>query len=105
MNRAYALVCEQINKGITRKTIAAAIGYSRTAVSLYLNHCYGAGVENLEAAILKRYDVRLCPADGQKKTPDHCRSIALRPRPYGFPDAETQWLTCQTCPHKPEVKS
>lgn len=105
MTRAFDLLLAQLAKGITKKKIAAEIGYSRTAVSLYLGRRYKAGVDKLEAAILKRYDIRLCPVDGAEKPPEHCRSVALRPRPHGFPDAETQWLACQTCPHKPEVKS
>lgn len=44
----------------------------------------------------------ICPDDGREKLPAQCRRIALAPRPYGFPDAESLWQTCQTCPHKPE---
>lgn len=105
MTRAFDLLQEQLARGVTRTAIAAEIGYSRPAVSQYLNGYYGADVEKLEAAILKRYERRICPADGQDKHPEHCQRVALRPRPHGFPDAETQWLACQTCPHKPEKKS
>lgn len=56
--------------------------------------------DKLATAVIKAYDRRICPHDGAEKTPQHCR-VALRPRPYGFPDAETLWLCCQGCPHKP----
>ena len=108
MTRAFDLLQAQLARGVTKKTMAAEIGYSRTAVSLYLANKYPADRHPIEAAILKRYDLRICPVDGAEKPPEHCRRIALRPRPHGFPDAETQWLACQTCPHKPnapEVKS
>lgn len=97
MELALALVAA----GKTRQQIALEIGYSRPAVSRYLSGSYGAGVEDLEAALLKRYERRLCPCDGEEKPPAQCRRIALRPRPHGFPDAETHWIACQTCPHKP----
>ncbi|MBL8395942.1 MAG: helix-turn-helix transcriptional regulator [Candidatus Accumulibacter sp.] len=101
LTRARQLLDEQIKAGKTQTALAAEIGYSRPAISQYLAGDYGAAVRKIEAAIVRRYDRRLCPDDGQEKPPEHCARIALRPRPYGFPDAETLWLTCQTCPHKP----
>lgn len=98
---ARALIEAQLASGKSQTAIAAEIGYSRPAISQYLAGDYGAAVRKIEAAIVRRYDRRLCPADGQEKPPEHCARIALRPRPYGFPDAETLWLTCQGCPHKP----
>ncbi len=101
-SRAMTLVRQRLAGGATKAAIAAEIDYSPPAVSRYVSGTYGAGVEKIEAAILKAYDRRLCPDDGQEKAPSHCQRIALAPRPHGFPDAETLWLTCQTCPHKPE---
>ena len=103
MTHARQLIDEQIKAGKSQTAIAAEIGYSRPAISQYLAGDYGAAVRKIEAAIVRRYDRRICPDDGQEKTPEHCARIALRPRPYGFPDAETLWLTCQGCPHKPEA--
>lgn len=101
MTPARQLIDEKLAAGQTQTALAAEIGYSRPALCQYLAGAYGAGTARIEAAILRRYQRRLCPADGAEKTPDYCRRIALRPRPYGFPDAETLWLTCQGCPHKP----
>ena len=42
-------------------------------------------------------------ASGDLVRCDQCQRIALAPRPHGFPDAESLWQTCQTCPHKPEA--
>ncbi len=98
---AMGYVQAQLAAGKTQTRIAEEIGYSRPAVTRYLDGDYGAQVGRIEAAILKRYDRRICPEDGQEKLPEHCQRVAWRPRPYGFPDAESLWVSCQTCPHKP----
>ena len=103
MSKAMAIVLEKLSGGMTKAAIAKAIGYSPPALSRYVSESYGAGVEKLENAILKTYDRRICPEDGQEKLPTQCQRIALAPRPHGFPDAESLWQTCQTCPHKPEA--
>lgn len=100
---ARALIEAQLAAGKSQTAIAADIGYSRPAISQYLAGDYGAAVRKIEAAIVRRYDRRICPDDGQEKTPEHCARIALRPRPYGFPDAENLWTTCQSCDHKPQL--
>lgn len=102
MSHARALVLLQMARGKTATKVALETGYSRPAISRYLSGDYGAQVGKIEAAILKAYDRRICPHDGEEKQPAHCRRIALRPRPYGFPDAESLWQSCQVCPHKPE---
>lgn len=80
--------------------VAERLGISRTQVSLVLNGKY-ASPKKIAALVLAAFDRRICPHDQQEKQPDQCKRIALRPRPHGFPDAETLWLCCQTCPHKP----
>ena len=101
MSKAMELVFEQIAAGKTKQQISLDIGYSRPAVSRYMSSTYGEGLAKIEAAIVKRYDRRICPSDGEEKQPAQCQRIALRPRPSGFPDAETLWVCCQTCQHKP----
>lgn len=101
MSKAMELVFEQIAAGKTKQQISLDIGYSRPAVSRYMSGTYGDGLAKIEAAIIKRYDRRICPSDGEEKQPAQCQRIALRPRPSGFPDAETLWVCCQTCAHKP----
>lgn len=98
---ARALTRKLLDAGLTLKAIAEGIGYSRVAVSLWWNRRYPADSARLEAEILRHFAVRDCPHDGQHKTVEDCRKSALRPRPSGFPDAEAQWLACQTCSLKP----
>lgn len=98
---AMQIVLGKLAKGVTKAAIAADIGYSPPAVSRYVSESYGAGVEKIEAAIVKAYDRRICPEDGEQKAPSRCRQIAYGPQPHGFPDAEARWRACQTCPHKP----
>lgn len=87
--------------GVEHKRIAETIGYSRCAVSLWLKGAYPGGTGKIEAAFWEKFGERLCPHDQQIKLPAQCRRAALRPRPTGFPDAESLWLCCRSCPHKP----
>ena len=80
--------------------VSKEIGYMRPTLSRYLNNDYpGAG--KVEAAILSRYNRRICPHTGEEVTPEYCRKKALVPKPYGGDARERHWLACQTCPHKP----
>ena len=80
--------------------VAEALGYSRTALSLYLNGKY-AGVEAIEHAIVNHFDTRDCPHTGEEIAAVVCRRRALAPQPFGGTARLAQWETCQTCPHKP----
>lgn len=102
MSHARELLATQIANGKTHTAIAREIGYSRPAVSRYVDGSYGAEVRRIEEAIVKAYDRRICPHDGEEKQPQHCRRVAFRPRPWGFPDAEALWIACQGCPHRPD---
>lgn len=73
--------------------------YSRTALSLYLSGNYGAGVENLESAILARYDVYSCTHNGMDISSPECHRRATAPRPFGGRSKEAHWLACQSCTH------
>ena len=79
--------------------VAVEIGYSRTAISLYLSGKYGAGVEKLEAAIRARYDIYPCSHTGQEISGPDCARRATAPRPFGGRAKEANWLACQTCQH------
>ena len=104
MNRAYTLLQQQLASGKSRQQIAQDIGYSRPAVSLYLNGRYSAGVDKIEAEIIKVYDRRDCPHLGTPVDLTTCHKQALRPKPFGGRERLAWWETCQTCPHKPEGK-
>lgn len=100
-SEAMQLVLRKLADGVTKAEIARNIGYSPPAVSRYVSETYGAGVKTIEAAIEKAYQRRICPEDGEEKSPMRCRQIAYSPRPHGFPDAESRWIACQTCRNRP----
>lgn len=84
--------------------VADALGYSRPALSRYVNGSYGSA-QALEASILKHYDRRTCPHTGEDLAADMCRRRALSPQPFGGAARLAQWTACQACPHKPtEIK-
>lgn len=105
MSSALALCHAQLSDGKSRQQIATEIGYSRTAVSLYLSGKYGGDTERLEKAIRKEYDRVACPHTGESIDPSVCKRKALSPKPFGGFARSAWWVCCQTCPHKPEKKS
>lgn len=86
--------------------VADVLGYSRPALSRYVNGSYG-GTEKLEAAIYEHYQgLRTCPHDGEEIPVAACRKRAHAPEPYGGNARHAAWLACQRCPLKPlETKS
>lgn len=103
MSRAFEIVSGLVATGKSRQRIGTEIGYSRTAVSLFLSGTYGADLNNIESAILAAYDKRDCPHTGDPVAATVCRKKALAPKPFGGNARLDWWNTCQTCPHKPEV--
>jgi hypothetical protein len=101
MTRARELCLAQLAAGKTRQQVSVDIGYSRTAVSLYLSGKYRADAADLETAICRAYDRRHCPHTGASVEPGLCRKKALSPKPFGGAERLAWWTTCQTCPHKP----
>lgn len=79
---------------------AAAMGISRPYLSRYLNDDLE-GVDQIEAKIALYYDRRVCPHTGVEITSDVCQRKALAPEPFGGGARLAQWITCQTCSHKP----
>ena len=77
--------------------VALAVGYSRTAISLYLSGKYGADVEKLEAAIRAQYDRYDCLHSGIEISGPDCQRRASAPRPFGGRAKEAHWLACQGC--------
>lgn len=83
--------------------VAEALGYSRPALSRYVNGSYGDGAR-LEAAILERYQgLRLCPHEGEELPVALCRKRAHAPEPYGGNARHAAWSACQRCPFKPTL--
>jgi len=84
---------------------AQELGYSRPALSRYMNGSYGIGAK-LEAAIYERYQgLRRCPHDGEEVPIAHCRRRAHAPEPYGGNARHAAWRACQTCPYQPQPLS
>jgi len=100
MNDAHTFdLCRVAVDASSMTAVAEAIGYSRTAISLYLSGKYGAGVEKLEAAILARYDIYPCTHNNVEISGPDCQRRATAPRPFGGRAKEAHWLACQVCPH------
>lgn len=104
VSQAMQLCRDQLSAGRSRAWIADQVGYGDSHIRRYMLGHYEGKAEALEKKIIERFARRTCPHDGQEKQPSHCIRVALRPRPHGFPDAETLWLACQSCPHKPAAK-
>lgn len=97
--RALVIAAAAIHpRGLTG--VADELGYSRPALSRYVNGSYS-GVDKLEAAILNRYNRRQCPHTGEDLAADMCRRRALSPQPFGGAARLAQWTACQRCPFKP----
>lgn len=100
MNDAYTFDLTLAAVAVSNMTaVAVAVGYSRTAISLYLSGKYGAGVEKLEAAIRARYDIYICPHTQLEISGPDCVRRATAPRPFGGRAKEAHWLACQSCQH------
>ena len=100
MNDAHAFdLCRAAVDANSVTAVALEVGYSRTAVSLYLSGKYGAGVEALESAILGRYDIYPCTYNGLEVSGPSCQRRATAPRPFGGRAKEAHWLACQSCSH------
>lgn len=81
--------------------VAEVLGYSRPALSRYVNGDYGTAAA-LEAAIVDRYHaLRACPHEGEEVAIAQCRRRAHAPEPYGGVARHAAWAACQVCPMKP----
>lgn len=75
--------------------------YGRTAISLYLNGKYPAGVEAIEAVLRPLMDSRPCPYLEREITADDCVRRHNNPRPnHAGSDMEAHWDACQSCQYK-----
>lgn len=75
--------------------------YTRTAMSLYLNGKYPAGVEKIEAVLRPLMTRRACPFLNKQITADDCKSRQSRPMPHARQGSMYQhYQACQNCSHK-----
>lgn len=97
----YQLALIAINAS-SIQAVAEKIGYSRPALSRYMNNSYGAAMDKIEMAIKAHLDTRICPHSSSHVTLDYCKTKALTARPIKSGGArEAQWLACQSCKFKP----
>lgn len=90
--------------GVPHHVVAAKLGYSRTAVTLYLSGKYPGGVARLEARIVERLGGVDCPFLGRTISNADCASHASRDCPSTSPMALRHWQACKTCDHNPKRK-
>lgn len=83
-----------------KAAVAREIGYSRSAVSLYLGDKYPAEPGEIEAAIRARYDRYVCPHTGQEISGPECQKRAGQPKPFGGRAKSAHWEACQACQHR-----
>lgn len=80
--------------------VAVQIGFSRTALSLYMSDKYPAEPTELESAIRTRYDQYICPHTQQEITGQDCQTRANQPKPFGGRAKLIHWQACQGCEYK-----
>ncbi|GAB7082320.1 LacI family transcriptional regulator [Megalodesulfovibrio paquesii] len=82
------------------QAVAAAMGVSRTAVSLLVHGKYTADPARMAAKVLETFTRVHCPHAGVPVSPQECgqRAGAM---PTGSPGALRWWRACQGCPHNP----
>lgn len=72
--------------------------YTRTAISLYLNGKYPAGVEAIESTLRPLMTVRECPFLSREITAKDCENRRNRPMPFTKNSAmHYHWKACQAC--------
>ena len=104
MNDHAFCLAQAAAKADSKAVVAREIGYTRGAVSQYLNGYYAADPARMEAAILARYDIYPCTHTGLEISGPDCQRRASAPRPFGGRAKEAHWLACQTCQHNKNVK-
>lgn len=97
---ARSLVLARMATGLNKAEIALEIGYSRAAVSRWINEPdYPA--KKIEAAVIARYSRFDCPHLKTEITPAECAAYADRAVPTSNAREVRHWKACQTCPNKP----
>ncbi len=103
-NNARDIVLTLLAGGMTKSAVADEIGYGRASVSRWINEP-GYNGEHVEAAVLARYNRFPCPHLKTEISPKDCAGYAQRSCPTSNAREVRHWRVCQTCPHKPDVKS
>lgn len=77
--------------------VAAAIGISRTAISLVMSGKYPASTDKIAARVLEVYGRMVCPHLGAEITPAQCKSHHTSQAPTSSPRAMKHWRACLSC--------
>lgn len=87
--------------------VAERLGVSRA----YVSRCLSSGAsafkevpDEFVSRVLGTYHIVVCPATGEKRSRDECRS-ANEPAPTHNPLAMRLWRECQQCPNKPRKEA
>ncbi|WP_398309307.1 helix-turn-helix domain-containing protein [Zoogloea sp.] len=81
--------------------LASRIGYSRTALSLFLSGKYFANPQIVARALLLQLDKLECPFTGEEIQADVCKRRHTALKPFGNPEKLAYWTTCQSCANNP----
>lgn len=84
--------------------VATELDYSKTALSLVLNHKYDASTTRIEKQVLNHYGTIPCPFEERDLTAADCRFWRTCDGPTSSHWALRHWEACQTCPHNPNKK-
>ena len=85
----------------THRELAEKLGYSHTAVTLYMNGKYPGGVRRFELAIVDKFSAIDCPFLGRSISRATCTGYATRDCPSASPLALRHWQACQRCALNP----
>ena len=100
----FAVLKAEVERSNLRD-VGAAIGYSKTSLSMILRGTYPGKTDNVAAAVEKKLSSYRCPHSGGQVSATICRSIADEPPPTHNPIKMQQWRACQSCPKRPKKKT
>lgn len=100
-----AAVADAGKKG--KAAVAIRLGYGRALISRVLSPNDPLEMsDKLADRIIDRFHViPVCPATDQAQPRSECLRISSGAAPMHNPLSMRIWKVCQTCPHKPDVKS
>jgi hypothetical protein len=84
--------------------VAAELGYSKSALSLVLNHKYDSSTARIEEAVLRTYGHIDCPFEARNLSAADCRFWREHDHPTSSSWAQAHWNACLECPHNPATQ-
>lgn len=102
MTTARQMLQAQKDAGATHRAIAEKLGYSHTAITLYVNGKYPGGIARLEARIVEVYSRIACPFLTRDISLADCTQYRTQDCPTSSPMAVRHWQACKSCAHNPD---